>query len=49
MGWAPGLASGQVSVPAEARGRIEAMATEIAARRFEVPTEWQGEEFPNPA
>lgn len=36
-------------VPAEVRARIEDMAKEIAARRFEVPTEWQGEEFANPA
>ncbi|WID95474.1 BMP family protein [Bosea vestrisii] len=37
------------TVPAETRARIETMAAEIAARRFEVPTEWQGEEFANPA
>ncbi|RYE84914.1 MAG: hypothetical protein EOP19_10515 [Hyphomicrobiales bacterium] len=37
------------SVPADVRSKVEAMAAEIAARRFEVPTEWQGEEFQNPA
>lgn len=37
------------TVSAETRARIGTMAAEIAARRFEVPTEWQGEEFANPA
>jgi basic membrane protein A len=37
------------TVSAETRARIETIAAEIAARRFEVPTEWQGEEFANPA
>jgi basic membrane protein A len=37
------------TVPVEARAKIETMAVEIAAGRFEVPTDWLGEEFPNPA
>lgn len=37
------------TVPMEARAKIESTAAEIAAGRFEVPTDWQGEEFPNPA
>ena len=36
------------TVPVEARAGIEVAAAEIAARRLEVPTEWQGEEFANP-
>lgn len=37
------------TVPAEARTKIGAVAAEIAAGRFRVATDWQGEEFPNPA
>lgn len=36
-------------VPAAVRVRIEALSGEIAAKRLDVPTEWSGPEFANPA
>lgn len=37
------------AVPPEVRARVETMAADIVAGRFEVPAEWQGQEFANPA